>query len=127
MPYCTLQNLIDRFGEAELLSLTDINDDGIVDATVINVSIDDASVLIDSYIPLDTDKVLNAQNLTRVCADIARYYLYDNDVLDVVEQRYKDAIKWLEMVSKGVILLAKDAATIDEDASVEFKSDKRVF
>ncbi len=127
MVYCTLQNLIDRFGEAELLSLTDISGNGIVDVTVVNIAIDDASVLVDSYIPLDTDKVLNAQNLTRVCADIARYYLYDHDVLDVVEQRYKDAIKWLEMVSKGVILLAKSSIAIAEDSSVEFSSDKRVF
>ena len=42
MSYCTRQNLIDRFGEPELIQLTDLDNLGVIDDTVLNQAISDA-------------------------------------------------------------------------------------
>lgn len=128
--YCTTADLINRFGEDEMIRISDREVIGIVDESVVQTAIEDASVLIDSYLPVNVDVTLNAQNLNRICADVARYYLYDDGATSTVEQRYKDAVKWLEQVAKGLVKLAVAAnpETDEElDASIVFDSQERVF
>lgn len=130
MAYCTANDLTGRFGEDEMIRISDRSMTGTVDEPVVQTAIDDASVLMDSYLPLNVDSTLNAQNLNRICADIARYYLYDDAATSIVEQRYKDAVKWLEQVAKGIVKLAVaiDPETDEEmDSSIVFGSEERVF
>lgn len=108
----TIQDLIDRFGKSELAQRTNRNDvfDGTVDEVVIERAINDAEGELGSYLlptglvasrlgsiyyvpSLSTPDVL----IAKAC-DIARYYLYDDGVTDIVQTRYDQAIKWLKQV-----------------------------
>ena len=48
----------------------------------------------------------------KVC-DIARYYLYDDAVTGIVEERYQSAIAWLKMVVKNPNML--DDSRVSDD------------
>lgn len=124
MSYATQQNLIDRFGEAELKEVADRDGDTVLDAAVIAGVLADADDLIDSYIgkryalPLATTPT----RLVRLAADIARYYLYEDSPTEVVKTAYRDALAFLRDVSEGKAVLdvagaepetASDAAQTD--------------
>ena len=71
----------------------------------------DARNTIDSYIagrytlPLSTVP----QVLTRIACELARYYLYDDQITDTVKQRYDANIKFLVGVASGDVKLGVDA------------------
>jgi len=111
MPYCTKQDLIDRFGQQELIDLTDRANTELIDDNVINQAIADASAEMDGYLasryslPLATVP----QTLKPLCCNIARYKLYDEQASEQVTKRYDAAIKFLFSVSKGEISLGVDS------------------
>lgn len=131
--YCTLQNLIDRFGRVELTQLTDrlIPPTGQIGEGVVDLAIKDASELIDSYLegrytlPLDPIPA----PLARVACDLARYYLHENGVTEIVQKRYESAVAYLKAVSRGEVKLSGsdgDAApTTSNEAQID--SGGRVF
>lgn len=104
MAYIIEAEMEQRFGTTEISQLKD----GDVDR--VDNAIADADALIDSYlinrydIPLDPVPDIIKQR----SGDIARYYLYDDDVPDAVRTRYEDAISWLKLISKGVTSLPID-------------------
>lgn len=49
--------------------------------------------------------------LARVACELARFYLYDDQVTDLIKDRQAANIKWLAEVSKGVVSLGADAAS----------------
>lgn len=141
MAYCTAQDVIDRFGEDELIRLTaQANEFGEygteINQTQLDRALSDASATIDSYLasryPLPLTNVLPILN--RFSCDIVRYFLHDVSPLDEVTNRYKEAIRFLEKVSKGEISLGittdgerpdtVDGATIESAGSVFSRSDK---
>jgi len=107
--YCTIQDLIDRVGEDELIELTDRSNVGELDAAVINGAIADASSLMDGYIatrytvPLAVDFPVM---LTRLCCNIARFNLYDTHPTENVKQQFDATMKVLGQISKGHITLS---------------------
>lgn len=116
MPYTTQQNLIARFGAAEIIQLTDRPDRadpqnaGSIDVSVLNQAIADADAEINSYLtayPLPLAVV--PANLLRIACDVTRYYLYDDQMPEPVLKRYKDAIDWLKLVAAGKVSLPPDA------------------
>lgn len=109
MSYATLQDLIDRFGEDELVQLTDraaVPTDAI-DAVVVERALDDARRLIDGYVagryrlPLDPVPDL----VRRIACDLARYYLQSNKPTELVKDSYKEAVRLLEKVAAGAVTL----------------------
>lgn len=109
MPYCTLQNLIDRFGDVELKQLT--GGAAAIDEVVINLAIDDAEAEINSYLLAYALPLVNVPaNFELMACDLVRFYLYKTKVPEVVDTRYKKAIRYLEKVSEGKIKLEPDAA-----------------
>lgn len=104
MTYATQQNLIDRFGEEELIQLTDRGNLGVINATVVSRALADADALINGYLvgrytlPLATPV---PDVLERLACDIARYSLYEAGATKIVETRYIDALDLLRDVSKG--------------------------
>lgn len=117
MPYATKQNLIDRFGEDELIQITDRHtrsdpeNSGTIDTVVLDQAIADADAEINGYLnayalPLS---VVPA-NLIRIACDITRYYLYDDQDIETVTKRYDSAIAYLRMVASGKISLGADVA-----------------
>lgn len=114
----TRQDLIDRFGEDELVLLTDREGRGVIDDEVLNRAIEDAEAETAAYIQAaglvlpSPPKVL----VIKVC-DIARYYLHDNGETQVVLDRYKQAIVWLRDVVRNPRLLDPDAVVADAKPS----------
>ncbi len=49
--------------------------------------------------------------LKRVACELARFYLYDDQVTDLIKDRHAANIKWLGEVSKGTVSLGADAAS----------------
>lgn len=134
MSYATEQDMIDRFGEPELIQLTDIGPvaTGAIDTSVLGRALEDADAEINGYLearyplPLASTPRL----VVGVASDIARYRLYRDVVPEIVERRYADARKILENVSRGVVSLgldAADAAAKVQDNLVEFGTSTRVF
>ena len=131
MPYATLQNLTDRFGEDEILRLSDRDRSGDIDATVVAGKLADADAEIDGYLAgrytLPLPVVPEA--LRRIACDIARYHLYDDRATEQVAKRYDDAIRFLKMVSKGDVQLGVDTGGNSPvvSAAPEFYSAEPVF
>lgn len=135
MPYVTQQDLIDRFGSAELVQLTDRTNKpaSTIDATTVGRHIADAISIIDGYVgkvyalPLATVPPA----LTKVACDLARYFIHGKaaDKDGAVAQAYRDAMRWLENVAKGLILI-EDAGTVPGQAGggqVQTSAPRRVF
>lgn len=103
MSYATLADLVARYGEDELVSLTDVNRSGAINVGVLNQAISDADSEIDSYVAVRFSLPLATvpKELTRVACDIARYRLYDDRAPDEIRKRYEDAVKWLAAVANG--------------------------
>lgn len=130
MAYCDLAGLVARFGDAELLRIADRDDDDKIDNDVVDGALNDASDEIDAYIgtrysvPMSPAPAL----LVRLCADIARYRLYDENPLDEVAERYKQAITTLRDISNGRATL-KDSSQTPTSGDVEVIRDDcdRIF
>ncbi len=130
MTYCTQQNLIDAFGEEELIQLTDRPDSngqltGAIVDTVFNAALDKAAKRIDGYLspryglPLQ-QAVIDASSLTEMACYIVRKILYADAPIDVVKDDYKDAIAWLRDVQSGKISLGiEDSMAVDTGKVVQ--------
>ncbi|MBK7314929.1 gp436 family protein [Candidatus Aalborgicola defluviihabitans] len=108
MTYATLPDMVDRFGETELVQRTDRVDSGTIDAVVLDRALADADAEIDSYLatrymlPLaSTPPVIN-----RLACEIARYRLFDDGVPETIRVRYQDAVSLLKRLSSGDVVLA---------------------
>ncbi|TGG92527.1 DUF1320 domain-containing protein [Natronospirillum operosum] len=112
MSYAELEDLQARFGDAELVQLTDVTGSGEIDIAPIERALDDATAEIDGYLsaryqlPLASVPVV----LVRLCADMARYYLHDDHAPDQITERHKAAVQTLQRISKGEVSLGMDAA-----------------
>ncbi len=128
MAYCTQQDLIDRYGEEELIQLTDRDQTGSIDAIVIAAAIADATGIVDAYLesrytlPLATVPAV----LKRISCDIARYSLHGNGAPDDVKDRNGAAIEFLQAVAKGDLALAV-GETSGDSGGVEFEAGVAVF
>lgn len=114
MSYATKQDMIDRFGETELVQITNQEDHAAetIDDSVLNQALADADAEIDGYLigryalPLASVPA----TLKRNACDIARYHLYDDRVTEQVQKRYDNVIAFLRMLAKGDASLGLDAA-----------------
>jgi phage gp36-like protein len=126
--YATQADMVDEFGELELAQLTDRISASAIDAEVLKQALDSATEEIDSYlaarytVPLE----MIPAALVPKCADIARYRLYKDAPPDVVIERYKMAIRWLENVAKGLIALPVTPAPVSHDTP-DFDDQDRIF
>ncbi len=124
MLYATLANLQARFGQAELVQLTDTVNipPAVVDAARVQTKLEDACVFIDGYVgkvyrlPLagcakpdgaGGTVMVAPPVLTRLACDIARYYLYDDLAPEnEVYRRYRAAVQELDAIAQGKSQLA---------------------
>ena len=131
MTYATQADLETRFGTEELAQRTDRINGSVIDASVISRALADAEAEIDGYLakryqlPLPTVPAV----LGRIACDLARYYLYDDRVIEVVRKRYEDAVRLLKAMASGEVKL--DAAEALEPAvsgiAVTSRSPERIF
>ena len=124
MNYATAADMVERFGERELIQLTDRDDTGGINPGSVNRALADATAFADGYLgriyqlPLrgcaKPPATVGAEVtyvappvLTRLVCDLARYYLMP-DVGDKHEavNRYKAATKDLQALADGTTQLA---------------------
>ncbi|WP_440411141.1 gp436 family protein [Neorhizobium petrolearium] len=135
MPYATQQDLIDRFGNAELVQLTDkVNRPAsTIDVVPVDRALSDATALIDSYIGKLYRLPLSAVPpiLVKYACDIARYYLHGKaaEKDDAVSRGFNEATTWLINVSKGLVALEAEGVTPPQagGGSVQAVAPNRVF
>jgi len=115
MAYATVQDLIDRFGQTELVRLTTPADqdlDGIV-MPVAEAKLDDATAVIDSYVGRRYQVPMSVapQVIVRACCILARYDLATGEQREPTEQmrlQRQETMAWLRDVSIGTVVLDLD-------------------
>lgn len=135
MAYLTKQGLIDRFGELELVQLTDRTNIPVstVDDVVVTRAIDDATALADGYLAKVLALPLSVVPpvLEKTVADIARYYLYGDraDKDSQITRAFNEATSFLRDVSRGLVQLTDGAETpaAAGGGQVQVKAPARVF
>ena len=107
MAYATRADMASRFGDNELIMLTDRDRLGLIDNVVLDQALLDASAEIDGWGA--SRYSLPLANVPRVlvgaCCDIARYRLAGNDVNEssIILRRFEDAQKLLKAISRGEV------------------------
>ena len=107
MSYAAVADLLARYGEDELVQLTDRVGAGVADAPAMERALQDAAAEIDGYLavrhalPLASVPPL----LARIACDIARYRLWDDRASEEVRTRYEDARRVLEAIAAGRVTL----------------------
>lgn len=129
MIYATQDDLIARFGETELVQLTDRASDGVVDVAYLDVSITEAQAEVDSYIGAIYDLPLLTVPVSLVTAtcNIARYRLYNQQATEEVKIRYEDTIRWLRDVARGLASLGLPSTQAPESQSIVVQSRSQIF
>lgn len=114
MAYAAKSDMLTRFGEGEVIALTDRANLGVIDDALLDGALAEATAEIEPYLaPRHALPLANVPKIvTGFACDIARYRLCGSGVTltDDIRDRYKDAIKFFEQVAKGVIGLGLDAA-----------------
>lgn len=136
MAYATVEDMVARFSELEVIQLTDRNQDGLIDEDVAAVALADATAEIDAYLGRFKRPFADVPPiLKRLCCDIARYRLTAaNGVLitDEIRNRYKiDVLDLLRAMAKGEVQLGVDDSgeevAAGEDGIVFVNGKNKVF
>jgi phage gp36-like protein len=159
MPYATATQLLTRFSANEIAQRADRGDTRLVTAllmidvaagnslagytedeqaaaeqalAVVERALNDADNTIDSHIggryPLPIAPV--PEVLERVACDLARFYLYDDQVTETIQKRFDEAMKLLRDVRDGKSQLGPNGTTGQEptsNAGAEIVSGGRVW
>ncbi|MDO1509945.1 MULTISPECIES: gp436 family protein [unclassified Neisseria] len=136
MAYAAVADMVARFGELEVIQLTDRNQDGLIDEDVAAVALADATAEIDAYLGRFKRPFTDVPPiLKRLCCDIARYRLTAaNGVLitEEIRNRYKiDVLDLLRAMAKGEVQLGVDESgeevAAGEDGIVFINGKNKVF
>ncbi len=107
MPYATLDDLIERAGQREILDTADRDKDGIADADVIASALATAEAEINGYVA--TKYILPFVEVPALvknwAVSLARYYLHRAKRPELVKEDYDNAISQLQDVAAGKITL----------------------
>ena len=107
MSYATVTDLVVRFGEQELVQLTNWTGAGVIDVAIAQQALDDAEAEINGYLAVRHTLPLASVPplLARIACDIARYRLWDDRASEEVRMRYEDARRVLEAIAAGRVTL----------------------
>ena len=111
-----LNDLLHRFGERELINLTDRAAKREIVADVLQKAVNDAEAEVWGYLRgagFSTHFVKPPHALVVKTCDVARWYLYENGIPEVVQKRYDTAIAWLKTVMKNPSMLGFDADGVE--------------
>lgn len=130
MDYCTIEDIETHVSTSTLIQLTSDYEQDEVDRVVAEEAIIYSSTLIDGYLrgrytlPLDARFPL----LRIVAIDLSVYRLYSrrmrDDMPEVVEANYKNAIKILQDIQKGAISLETENDTSISAQDAGYKTNK---
>lgn len=131
MPYATVQDMIARFGEAELLRVTTPEDQPLdtINVDRVTQALTDASSLVDSYLRRKyvTPVAAPTPEIVRATCVLARYDLAFGSQTAPDEQKRlarKEVVEWLEAIGSGRVTL-DGAIAFNPDASFARVQDRR--
>lgn len=131
MAYATVADMVARFGDVEMIHASDRDDNHQINTSVIEGAINDASDFIDGHLagryalPLQTSPKM----LTRICCDIARFYLDDSTVTEKQQNAFDTAKSVLSKLADGRMSLGLpvDSQPEQTDGDIEMQSAGSVF
>ncbi len=135
MDYCTIEDIETQTSTPTLIQLTSDDGQEAVDRVVAQEAILYSSTLIDGYLrgrytlPLDTHFPL----LRILAIDLSIYRLYTrrmrNEMPEVIENNYKNAIATLRDIQKGVITLQSENDSLETASfnAEEYKTNKDII
>jgi phage gp36-like protein len=133
MAYATVQDMIGRFGETEMLRLSSVDGElpDTVTAAPVEQAIADSDAVIDSYLRKRHAVPLSPvpQVITRASCILARYDLSvggDRDPAEQVKNDRKDVVAWLTQIANGTVTL-EGAAPIVASSSARAQDRERMF
>lgn len=131
MAYATQADIVDRYGEADLLVIADRNGDAVVDADVVARALADAAAEIDTYVSAKYALPLPSvpDVLVRINVDIAVYRL-STDAAQATEerrQRYEDCLAQLKDISKGIASLGISQPPPSSNGGAVLIGNARIF
>lgn len=133
MSYATRADMTLRFGDAEIVQLTDrLNMPPVaIDDAVLGFALDGADAEIDGSLGVryDVPLAVPPRRVVDLACDIARYRLYGQGATDEVRNRYRDAVGYLERVARGTAQIpgADSLAPASGGGSVQFETGQKVF
>lgn len=133
MTYATKQNCIDRYGTDLVVTVTDRDNTGSIDETILGKALLDADNEINSYVagipgyPFDPVP----DSFEQKACDMAIYFaaLPASAATDAMRQRYEDAIKYFSAVASGKIRLpySAGASFIEPNSTADIVQGERIF
>lgn len=123
MAYATIADMIDRFGEAEMIRLSTA--DGVdlvaVNNEPIERALDDASALIDTYLRRRYRMPLTVapSEVRRACCILGRYDLStggQRNPSDQVKDGQQQTISWLKAIAAGTVHLDLDEVAVGDQS-----------
>ena len=113
----TQADLVQRFGERELVNLTDRSAKREIVPDVLQKALNDAEAEVNGYLRAAGFRqpfVPVPYALVVKTCDVCRWYLYENGISDVVQKRYDNAIAWFKLLIKNPSILGFDADGVEE-------------
>jgi phage gp36-like protein len=116
MTYCTTQDLVNRFGELEIIQLSDFDGLNAINQSIVDQAIADSDGEINSALraryklPL----LVIPPELLAISCDIVRYRLMRDDVIDAAKDRYNRAVIFLRDLANGKAVLPVEVNDIAE-------------
>lgn len=112
--YANVADMVARFGDLEVMQISDRNADGQIDDDVVEVALADATAEIDAYLGRFKQPFTETPPiLKRLCCDIARYRLVATSgvlITEEIRNRYKiDVLDLLKALAKGDVQLGVDS------------------
>ena len=129
--YATLADMVERFGEAEIIQLTDRdNQTGAVDEARLSAALADGVNLIHGYLARRYALPLNPVPplATRWACDLARWFLQPHSAPEQVKANYERTLAELREAAAGDLLL--DAPGLEDglwSAAAEIAGPSRMF
>ncbi|MBI5328857.1 MAG: DUF1320 domain-containing protein [Deltaproteobacteria bacterium] len=129
--YITKTDIIEQLAEESLMQLTDDEGIGSVNDVRVDAAIEDSEGEVDGYLSVRyACPISPTPKIIKKCAvDIAIYNLYArrDTANEEREKRYKNAVRFLENASKGVVTLGADAPIREDSARVSIESADRLW
>ncbi|AOJ13154.1 MULTISPECIES: gp436 family protein [Burkholderia] len=133
MAYATSDDMVRRFGETEMIEISDRDQIGAVDVAVAGNALDDASAEIDTYLAgrYTLPFMGTPRFIAGLCCDIARYRLCvgGTRMTDEIRDRYRDAVRFLELAAAGKVTLGElpSGAPVQPSTTIAFQSGSRIW
>lgn len=129
--YITQTDIIEQLPEESLIQLTDDEGTGVVNDARADAAIKDAEGEVDGYLQTRYAVPLSPvpNIIAKLTADIAIYNLYARrqGATEDRLRRYQNAIKFLENVSKGVVMLGANTPATEDEGGISVKDADRIF